>query len=127
LSPGHVTHIETFAKKGTVMAAIRRCSLTCLREAEQFLRSGNRRLARKRLEQALRELRRPMQRLPAWVVPGVEVQWMGDPPRHVYKVVSVNRSKPDWWFQGERVDASGQKEVMGFHRETGKRYWRRHG
>jgi hypothetical protein len=99
--------------------------LTCLRDAERFVREGDRRRARKRLEEALRELHRPMQRLPAWVVPGVKVQWMGEPPHHVYTVVSVDRSKPDWWFSAERTDEHGTKEIMGFHRETGKLCWRR--
>jgi len=71
--------------------------LACLSDAEQFVREGQRSKARGRLEDALRELRRPMQRLPAWVVPGAQVQWMGDPPRHVYDVVSVNRD-PDWCY-----------------------------
>jgi hypothetical protein len=105
-----------------------RSFLTCLRDAERFFQDGHRSQARKRLEEALRELRRPMQRLPAWVVPGAEVQWMGNPPRHVYKVVAVNRDdhRPDWFFQCERVGTNGNKELMLFHREAGKRYWRRH-
>ena len=103
-----------------------RCFLTCLHDAERFYREGQRGNARKRLEEALRELRRPMQRLPAWVIPGAQVRWMGDPPHHVYKVIAVHRDKPDWLFQCERVCADGSKELMTFHRESGKRYWRRH-
>ena len=104
--------------------------LTCLRDAERFFRDGQRSSSRKRLEEALRELRKPMQRLPAWVVPGVKVQWIGEPPHHVYKVVSVvypHGNDSNWSFTGERVRADGSKEVMGFHREHGKRYWRRYG
>jgi hypothetical protein len=101
--------------------------LACLRDAERFFRDGQLASSRKRLEEALRELRRPMQRLPAWVVPGAHVQWLGEPPHYVYEVISVDRSKPDWWFQGERVRADDSKELMGFHREAGKRFWRRYG
>jgi hypothetical protein len=103
-----------------------RSFLTCPREAERFFQDGHRAQVRKRLEEALRELRRPMQRLPTWVVPGVNVQWIGDPPHHVYKVVAVFRDTPDWAFQSERICADGSKELMTFHRGAGKRYWRRH-
>ncbi len=29
-------------------------------------------------------------------------------------------------ISAERTDEHGAKEIMGFHREAGKRYWRRH-
>ena len=75
--------------------------LTCLHDAERFVREGDRRRTRKRLEEALRELRRPMQRLPNWVVPGADVQWIEKPPHHVYRVISVDRDKPERWTMPE--------------------------
>jgi hypothetical protein len=60
------------------------------------------------------------------VVPGVKVIWTGDPPHYVYTVVYVDRSKPDWNFRGEMVLEGGVKYSMGFHREKGKRYWKRY-
>ena|SRR5271157_6353913 len=102
-----------------------RSFITCLRDAERFFYEGQRGKARKRLEEALRELRRPMQRLPSWVVPGVLVQWMGELPHDIYKVISVDRDKPDWSFQAERLIPGGSRALMSFHREAGKRYWRR--
>ena len=100
---------------------------TCLRDAERFFQEGNRAQARKRIEEALRELRRPMQRLPAWVVPGTLVRWMGDPPHHILKVVEVHRDKPNWWFKGEVVRNDDTKDMIFVNREVGKFYWRRHG
>ena len=61
------------------------------------------------------------------VQPGVYVQWIGKGPHHVFKVIEVNRETPNWSFRGERILDETSKEVMGFHREAGKRYWRRHG
>ena len=101
--------------------------ITCLRDAERFFREGRLGQARKRLEECLRELRAPAQCLPSWVVPGVQVQWTGAPPNYVYEVVSVSRDAPEWWFRGESVHGDGTKELMIFHRETGKRHWRRYG
>lgn len=104
-----------------------RSFITCLRDAERFFQEDQRSKARKRLEEALRELSRPMQLLPSWVQPGVYVQWIGKGPHHVFKVIEVNRETPNWSFRGERILDETSKEVMGFHREAGKRYWRRHG
>lgn len=100
--------------------------VTCMSEANRCYREGKRAKTRRYLEAALKELARPWQRLPAWVVPGAKVIWTGNPPNYVYTVVCVDRSKPDWNFRGEMVLECGVKYSMGFHRAKGKRYWKRY-
>jgi hypothetical protein len=99
---------------------------TCISEAARCYREGKLAKTRRYLEASLKELARPWQRLLAWVVPGVKVIWTGDPPHHVFKGVSVDRSKPEWSFRGEMPPEGGIKHTIFFHREKGKRYWARY-
>lgn len=101
-------------------------SLLC--EAVRLYAEGNKRRTRLMLQAALCQLSVRRQALPYWVKVGCEVQWVGEGPHNVYKVIDVVRKHTGggWYFRGERVLRDGSKEVMSFHQESGPRYWKQY-
>jgi hypothetical protein len=100
-----------------------------LREADCAHLEGDRRKTIRRLEAALRLVRKmgSLQRLPDWVQVGASVvDCAGKSSCGVYVVVSVDRKPRGWSFRGEHMHLSGTIHSMGFRQETGKRSWRRY-
>jgi hypothetical protein len=94
---------------------------TCLRDALRFHQEGQRNRAIKRLEEAIRLLRRPLPALPKWVVEGARVQWADGchyELKDTFLVTEVHRENP-WWFRCERTLADGSVvSKVTFEQET---------
>jgi hypothetical protein len=101
-------------------------SMDMLKKAEDLIWSGRRRAAARVLEEAAACLRRRLQRLPAWVVEGALVQWVGEGEHTVYRVTNVDRGGrgSPWSFSGEQVDDARYK--LRFHQQAGRRNWRKY-
>ena len=101
-----------------------------LLNAAKLYKEGDVKSVIKILKKVLKDLQQPktrMQRLPLWVQRGVFVEWVGSGQHLVYEIIRVDRSCANWSFVGVRRISEKANEVITFHRESGKRYWRRYG